>query len=161
MSDKPQKTTSKSKKRKPSKQANSKSSKQSNNKRHAHSSQGNRLLSLESQFKEMRIKQIEGQVQEYLAYFHKHNHFLKVHPLTGEVLKDTNGLPIMINIPSLLKEIIQLKETITFSEGLDKLVDELVGVFPPAIDKEKVKSNVGSDYTLPTVTSFDGLFKKF
>lgn len=136
-------------------------SSQKNLKRDTHKDQGDRLLSLESQFKEMRIKQIEGQVQEYLAYFHKHNHFLKVHPITGEVLKDTNGLPIMINIPSLLKEILQLKETITFSEGLDKLVEELEGVFPPVIDKAKVKSNVGSDYTLPTVTSFDGLFKKF
>jgi len=126
------------------------------NKNQVHKTQGDRVLSLESQFKEMRLAQLERQVNEYIAYFHKHGHFLKIHPVTGEVLNDTNGLPIQIKIPSLIQEIQQLKETINFSAGLDTLVNELVD-----ITNQQSKKKVDNNNKLPSVTSFNELFKKF
>lgn len=123
-----------------------------------HQEQGSRILSLESQFKEMRLQQLESHVVEYIAYFHKHGHFQKVHPITGEVLRDTNGFPLQIPIPSLMRELQQLKETMIFSESLDALVGELQDVIEV---KSKPIKKSSSHYNLPTITTFNSLFKKF
>lgn len=123
-----------------------------------HQDHGNRILSLDAQFKEMRLQQIESQVVEYIAYFHKHGHFKKVHPITGEVLRDTNGMPLSIPIPSLMRELQQLKETMIFSESLDSLVGQLKDVIEV---KSKPDKKSISHYNLPSVTTFNSLFKKF
>lgn len=125
-------------------------------KKDTHKNQGNRMLSIEAQFKEMRIKQLESLIEEYIAYFHKHGHFKKVHPISGEVLRDTNGLPIQISVPNVLREINQLKETMIFSEGLDKLVENLETCIEETIARKQPAT-----FNIPTINTFNHLFKKF
>lgn len=116
--------------------------------------QAKKLMDLEGNFKRMRIIQLEKILEDYMAYYARHGHFNKTHPLTGEVLKDSAGFPLQINIPSITKEIMSLKETVTLSEGLKVLLNQIDAI----INKPKHVDNVGEDVI--DVLEYSDLFKK-
>lgn len=126
--------------------------------------QAHKLLDIENNFKKLRILQLEEELKSYVAYYQRHGHFYKVHPVSGEILKDTNGIPLQIKIPNVSKEIGQLKESVTVSEGVKGVLNQLDSIintgpkvetiyddniieadystlFNPNISQEELKSN--------------------
>lgn len=98
-----------------------------------------KLMDIESSFKSMRIIQLETVLQDYVAYHAKHGHFYKLHPLTGEVLKDMDGIPMRLKLPNISGEIKDLKESLSLSEGLKTLlgqIDDLIN--KPSRDVENI-----------------------
>jgi DNA-binding CsgD family transcriptional regulator len=87
--------------------------------------QSHKLMDLETSFKKMRIIQLQQELESYMAYHARHGDFLKRHPLTGEVLRNTDGIPIQIRLPNVSKELAQLKEAVTMSEGVRSLLHRL------------------------------------
>lgn len=116
--------------------------------------QAQRLLDVELNFKKLRILQLEKQLEDYLAYYARHGDFYKRHPLTGEILKDTDGIPMQVFVPNVSREISQLKESVTLSEGLKKLMTELDDII-----NGKPKGEAADDGVID-MTEVDGLFKK-
>lgn len=116
--------------------------------------QAEKLMNIETQFKRIRIIQLEKTLEDYMAYYSKYGHFYKVHPITFEILKDTNGIPIQIKIPNVAHEISQLKESVSLSEGLKQLLGNIDAI----INKKKDEEPMGSD--IIDVTNYDNLFKK-
>lgn len=115
--------------------------------------QAQKLMDLESKFKGMRIIQLEKVLEDHLAYHAKHGHFYKLHPVTQEILRDTNGLPLQIKIPNIIKEITDLKETVTLSEGLKVLLAKLDDIINKPKDAEKIDPNTID------MAQFGGLFQ--
>jgi len=119
-----------------------------------HIKQAETLMSLEGKFKKMRITQLETILNDYMDYYKKHGHFYKVHPLTGEILKDTNNIPIQIKIPNVTKELSELRETFSLSEGLK----QVLGHIDEIINKPKDVTPVVTENIIDA--SFEDLFKK-
>lgn len=117
--------------------------------------QAEKLMSLENQFKRIRIIQLEKMLEDYMAYYSKFGHFYKIHPVTQEVLKDMNGIPMQIKIPNVSKEISELKEGVSLSEGLKALLGQIDEIINP------VSRNVQTiDPNVIDMSGFDGLFEK-
>lgn len=116
--------------------------------------QAEKLMNLENQFKKIRIIQLEKTLEDYMAYYSRHGHFYKVHPVTLEVLKDTNGIPIQIKIPNVAHEISQLKESVSLSEGLKQLLGQIDDIINRPKDVEQLDPNIID------VTNFNELFQK-
>lgn len=116
--------------------------------------QAEKLMNLESQFKRIRIIQLEKTLEDYMAYYSKHGHFYKVHPITFDILKDTNNIPIQIKIPNVGQEIMQLKESVSLSEGLKQLLGQIDDIINRPKDVEKLDPNVID------VTNFNNLFQR-
>lgn len=116
--------------------------------------QAEKLMDIETKFKRIRIIQLEKSLEDYMAYYSRHGHFYKVHPVTLEVLKDTNGIPIQIKIPNVGHEISQLKESVSLSEGLKQLLGQIDDIINKPKDVEQLDPNVID------VTNFNGLFQK-
>jgi hypothetical protein len=87
--------------------------------------QSQKLMGLENDFKKLRIIQLEKQLEDYLAYFARHGDFYKRHPTTGDILKNTDGIPMQIKLPNVSRELAQLKESVTMSEGVRMLLNRL------------------------------------
>jgi len=87
--------------------------------------QSHKLMDLETNFKKMRIVQLEKELEEYLAYYARHGDFCKRHPTTGDILKNSDGIPMQIRLPNVSKELSQLKESVTMSEGVRTLLHRL------------------------------------
>lgn len=118
--------------------------------------QAEKLMDMETQFKKMRLIQLERSMADYLAYYSKFGHFYKVHPITGEILNDTNGIPIQIKIPNVGMEIMQLKEAVSMSEGMKMLLGQIDNVI-----KGKPKNNpINHDDNIVDMDNFDNLFQK-
>lgn len=100
--------------------------------------QAEKLMDLESQFKRMRILQLEEILKDYMTYFSRHGHFYKVHPHTGDILKDSNGIPMQIRLPNITKEITDLKEAVTLSEGMKNLLNQIDKVINKPKDVESL-----------------------
>lgn len=88
-------------------------------------SNATKLLNMENLLKDLRIKQLEATVEQFMQYYEKHGHLNKLHPETGEMLLDTNDMPVQLNIPSVVREITQLKESVSLSEGMRQLLNKL------------------------------------
>lgn len=116
--------------------------------------QAEKLMTLENQFKRIRLIQIEKMLEDYMAYYSKYGHFYKVHPVTSEILKDTNGIPLQIKLPNVSSEITQLKESFSLSEGLKVMLSHIDDVINKPKDVKKL------DNSVIDVTSYDNLFKK-
>lgn len=116
--------------------------------------QAEKLMNLETQFKRIRIIQLEKTLEDYMAYYSKYGHFYKVHPITSEILKDTNGIPIQIKIPNVAHEITQLKESVSLSEGLKQLLSNIDDIINKPKDVETIDPNIID------VTNFNNLFQK-
>lgn len=116
--------------------------------------QAEKLMNLETQFKRLRIAQLEKMLEDYVAYYSVNGHFYKLHPLTGEILRDTNGIPMQIKIPNVTSEITQLKESVSLSEGLKVLLNQIDDIIKRPQGEERI------DPEVIDVTSFDGIFQK-
>lgn len=116
--------------------------------------QAEQVLSVESKFKKMRLMQLEKMLEDYAAYFERHGDFYKRHPITGEILKDSYGIPMQLSIPNVSKEVLQLKETFTLSEGLKGILNQIDEIINKPKDVEQLDPN-----TIDMET-FDGFFKK-
>lgn len=115
-----------------------------------------KLMDIETSFKKMRLIQLERSLADYLAYYSKYGHFYKVHPITGEILNDTNGIPIQIKIPNVGMEIQQLKEAVSMSEGVKMLLNQIDNVI-----KGKPKHTpISNDDNVVDMDNFDNLFQK-
>lgn len=118
--------------------------------------QAQKLLDIELNFKKLRIVQLEKQLEDFLAYYGRHGDFYKRHPVSGEVLKDPDGIPMQIHVPNVSREIQQLKESVTLSDGLKKLMTELDDI----INGKRKGESVGDDANVINMDDVDGLFKK-
>ncbi len=87
--------------------------------------QANKLMDLETNFKRMRIIQLEAELESLCAYFARYGDFCKRHFSTGEILKDSDGIPMQIRLPNVSREIAQLKESVTMSEGVRQMLHRL------------------------------------
>ena len=116
--------------------------------------QAQKLLDVELNFPRLRIIQLEKQLEDFLAYYSRHGDFYKRHPVSGEILKDTDGISMQIHVPNVSREIAQLKESVTMSDGLTKLMRELDDIINGGRPAESVGDNVIE------MDEFDGLFKK-
>lgn len=116
--------------------------------------QAQTLLDLELNFKKMRLLQLQKMLEDYMAYFARHGDFYKRHPSTGEVLRDTDGIPMQVYLPSVAKEIHALKETVTLSEGLNNLLSQIDDII-----NGKPKGESAGDNVID-MAEIDGLFKK-
>lgn len=113
-----------------------------------------KLLDIEVNFKKLRILQLEKQLEDFVAYYSRHGDFYKRHPVSGEILKDTDGIPMQVYVPNVSKEIAQLKESVTLSDGLKKLLTQIDDII-----NSKPKMDV-IDGEIIDMTEYDGLFAK-
>ena len=120
--------------------------------------QSKKLMDLENNFKKMRLIQIEKVLEDYSAYYARHGHFYKVHPLTGEVLKDSNGIPMQLKLPNLTKEIMDLKESVSLSEGLKNVLTQIDSIINNKSSREAIPLNDDGDGTVIDAT-FQDIFK--
>lgn len=118
--------------------------------------QAQRLLDVELNFKRLRIVQLEKQLEDFLAYYARHGDFCKRHPVSGEILRDTDGIPMQIHVPNVAREIAQLKESVTLSDGLKQLLTELDEI----INGKPKGEAVGDDANIVEMEELDGLFRK-
>lgn len=119
--------------------------------------QAQKLLDLELNFKKMRLLQLEKVLEDFMAYYGRHGDFYKRHPVSGEILKDTDGIPMQVHVPNVSKEIYQLKESVTLSEGLKKLLTELDDIIN---GKPKGEAVGDGDGEVIDMAQYDGLFQK-
>lgn len=109
--------------------------------------QSNKLMDLENNFKRMRILQLETILEDHLAYYSRHGHFYKIHPTTGDILKNTDGIPMQIILPNVSKELSQLKESVTLSEGVRNLLHRLDEIINTR-NEETIDFNDGTDISV-------------
>ena len=105
--------------------------------------QAEKLMDIETNFKKLRIIQLENQLKDFVAYYERHGDFYKRHPKSGEILHNTNGMPMQISIPNVTREIRDLKESVSLSEGMKTLLDRFDEVINskqvgPKIDEKDV-----------------------
>lgn len=115
--------------------------------------QAEKLMNMELQYKRLRIVQLQNQLEDYMAYYAKHGDFYKRHPVSGDVLKNSDGIPMQLNVPNVTREINQIKESVTLSEGLKKIlsqIDDIINPPLPGVDEDDVID----------MDNIDGLFKK-
>lgn len=113
------------------------------------------LLDLELNFKKMRLIQLQKMLEDFMAYYARHGDFYKRHPSTGEVLRDTDGIPMQVYLPSVAKEIHSLKETVALSEGLNNLLSRIDDII-----NGKPKGEQAGDDNVIDMAEFDGLFSR-
>jgi len=118
--------------------------------------QAQELLDVELGFKKMRLVQLQSKLQDYMAYYARHNDFYKRHPVTGDILKDTDGIPMQLNIPNVAREINQLKESVTLSEGLKKLMSDLDSL----INSKPEPESIDGDGDVIDMEEVDKYFRK-
>lgn len=118
--------------------------------------QASKLLDMEVNFKKMRLMQLEKMLEEFAGYYERHGDFFKRHPATQEVLRDTNGLPILIKLPNISKEISEIKESVTLSEGIKQLVARVEDI----INQGKEKEAVDEETDIIDLENIDSYFNK-
>lgn len=104
--------------------------------------QAEKLMDMETQFKKMRLVQLEKILSDYLAYYSRHGHFYKLHPVTNEILRDTDGIAMQIRIPNVSKEINDLKESVSLSQGLKNLLGQIDDLINKPKDPNLLDANV-------------------
>jgi hypothetical protein len=117
-------------------------------------SQAEKLMDIESQFKRMRILQLESILEDHAAYFQRHGHFYRTHPVTGEILLDHDKMPVPIKLPNVTKELNDLKESVTMSEGLKHILSQIDDV----INKPKPQERLSDDPI--DMLALDDMFKR-
>lgn len=115
--------------------------------------QANKLMDIETNFKKMRIIQIEKVLEDHLAYYAKYNDFYKRHPVSGEILKNSDGIPMQVKLPNVAKELAQLKESVVMSEGVRQLLYRLDEIINTGNEDASVEDSDTFD-----ITDFNRLF---
>lgn len=118
--------------------------------------QAHEVLDLELNFKKLRLIQLQAKLEDYMAYYSRHGDFYKRHPSTGEILKDTDGIPMQLSIPNVTREINQLKESVTLSEGLKKLMSDLDSL----IHEKPEAETIDNDGEVIDMDEVDKFFRK-
>jgi hypothetical protein len=128
-------------------------------------SNAERLMHLENDFKKLRITQLIESLKDYEEYFIRHGHLNKVHPITGEILRDTSGLPLQLKLPNVAKELADLKDSVSISEGLkqmlmqiDTMINKPKEIAPPK--QSKPEPIITRNVEVIDMDKFDNLFKK-
>lgn len=116
--------------------------------------QTQKLMDIENNFKKMRIIQLETELENHLAYYSRHGDFYKRHPVSGEILKDHNGIPMQIKLPNVAKELSQLKESVTMSEGVRSLLHRLDEIINTGKCEE-----IAEDPNTFEITEYEEMFK--
>ncbi len=110
--------------------------------------QSQKLLDIENNFKKLRLIQLEKQLQDFVIYYERHGHFYKLHPATGDILRNIDGIPMQLTIPNVSKEIQQLKESVNMSEGLSQILNRIDEIINTPRKAENVYSDaVDVDFT--------------
>jgi hypothetical protein len=117
--------------------------------------QAQHLMDIELNFKKLRIQQLEKQLEDYLAYFSRHGDFYKRHPVSGDILKDTDGIPMQIFVPNVSREIKDLKESVTLSDGLKNLMSRIDDII-----HGKPKADAPDTSGVIDMDQIEGLFQK-
>ncbi len=117
--------------------------------------QAQQLMDLELNFKKMRIIQLENQLKDFMAYYARHGDFYKRHPMTGEILKNTNGIAMQISIPNISKEVAQLKESVTLSEGMKHMLTQIDQI----LNSKPTTEIPDEDGSIIDIASYDSVFK--
>lgn len=103
----------------------------------------NKLLNIDNNFKSLRLIQLQERMEEYMAYYARFGDLKKRHPITNEILKDDNGLAILLKIPDISKEIKDLKESLTLSSGVLQILNNLENlVCAGQLEEPKSESSV-------------------
>lgn len=100
--------------------------------------QSEKLMNLDNGFKKLRIIQLEKQLEDYILYYERHGHLSKLHPITHEILIGNDGMPIQIVVPNVAKEISQLRESVTMSEGVKQLLNKIDDILNQGVKLENV-----------------------
>lgn len=111
--------------------------------------QAQKLLNLETNFKALRLAQLQEMLEEYAAYYARFGDLKKRNPVTGEVLKNDNGIAMTIKIPQVAKEIRELKESVTVSDGMRSVIRNLESLVSAGdtIDTDEVPDTINiNDY---------------
>jgi hypothetical protein len=116
--------------------------------------QAEKIIDIETQFKKMRLIQLQKILDDHLAYYSSHGHFYKVHPINGQILRDTDGIPMQIRIPDVSKEIKDLKESVSLSQGLRSMLNQIEEVINKPKNKPLTHNGVID------LDDFNGVFKK-
>lgn len=116
--------------------------------------QAQKLLEIEGRFKALKVVQLEELLKAYAAHFTRYGHLFKVHPTTGEVLKDVNDMPMKLPIPNIINDLKDMKEAVVLNEGLKKMLVNLDDIIKP---RGKLTEDTGTVVDLER--DFDGLFK--
>lgn len=119
--------------------------------------QAQKLMDMESNFKRMRLLQLEKTLEDFMAYYARHGHFYKVHPVTGEILMDTNGIPMQIRLPNVTKEIMDLKESVSLSEGLKVVLGQIDALINKKSSREAIPLDDEDDKIIDA--TFSDMFK--
>lgn len=120
--------------------------------------QARKIMDIETNFKNMRIIQLQKTLEDFSAYYGKHGHFYQLHPLTGEILVDRNGIPVQLKLPDVSKEIAALKESVSLSEGLKNIVGQIDSILHKKSTREAQPLDDEGD--IIDVTSYNQIFKK-
>ncbi len=116
--------------------------------------QAKRILDLEYDFKRMRLRQLESILREYQAYYEKHGDFMKRNIVTGAILRNTQGIALQIDLPTVTKEINGLKDSVVLGQGLKQLLYQLDDILNTPKPKERV------DDDIIDMTSYDAVFAR-
>lgn len=119
--------------------------------------QAQSIMDIELKFKKLKLVQLTAQLEDYMAYYARHGHLYKVHPATGEILKTVDGIPLQLDVPNVSKEIYQLKESLTLSEGVKKLMVDLNSIIN---GDNKNTESVTDDEEIIEMSEIEGLFTK-
>lgn len=87
--------------------------------------QAHKLLNLENGFKNLRLIQLQENLEEYAQYYARYGDLKKRNPITGEVLRNDAGIALTLKIPDVSKEIKAIKESVTVSEGMAQILSRL------------------------------------
>mgnify|MGYP003641030770 CR=1 FL=1 len=104
--------------------------------------QSHKLMDIENDFKKLRIIQLENELENYLAYFARWQDFYKRHPVTGDILKNSDNIPMQIKLPNVAKELSQLKESVTMSEGVRQLLHRLDEIINSGRPEEVIDNDI-------------------
>lgn len=118
-------------------------------------SQAQQLMDLELNFKKMRIIQLENQLKDFMAYYARHGDFCKRHPVTGDILKNNNGIAMQIQIPNVSREVSQLKESVTLSEGMKHLLTQIDDI----LNSKRTTEIPDEEGSIIDISTYDAVFK--
>lgn len=121
--------------------------------------QAEKLLEVELNFKKLRLVQLEKMLEDYMAYYARHGDFFKRHPVSGDILKDTDGFSMQIYVPNVAREIKDLKESVTLSEGMKTLLTKIDDIINGNAGRPDGGKGDG-DGEVIDMEEFDGLFRK-
>lgn len=82
------------------------------------------LLELENNFKHMKIQQLKLTMEDHMAYLSYHGDFYR-RGADGEIVKNKDGIPVTIPLPSADKTIKQLKDSLVMGEGLKQILAKI------------------------------------